>query len=510
LPGNYEQWGTAPALFPAMDNFYVACDLGAESGRIVLGSLRKGTLALCETRRFENVPIKDKNSVQWNIPQLYQETLEGLRGIGAHEEPVNSISCNSWAADYMLFESDGTLITPTFHHSDPRNASGMKEVFSKIKWETIYDETGVQKVPTNTLFQLGAEKSKRLHRNHRLMSVADGFNYLLAGVPRVEMSAASTMQLYNPATKAWSDVLLRALRLPPELFPQVVPGGTKLGVMRPEVAKETGLDNPEIIASCSNEIAAALVGLPIAKGENWAYLQMGQSATMGTQLLGPIISEEARELNFANELGFGGSVRFSKQMPGLSILEECKRYWQEKDRGMDDDLLMHVAIACEPFESLINLADPRFQTPGDVAEKIQAFCRDTNQPVPRKPGPMARCVLESLALLYRKTLREIEQLTGRSFQQLYLLNAPAKGLLSHFTANALQIPTIVAPPNITSIGNIVVQALAQGHIASLDEAREVIRGSFKMESIIPHAAAWDAAYNRLAELTQAPAAPTPA
>jgi len=486
-----------------MDNFYVACDLGAESGRIVLGSLRKGKLALCETRRFENVPIKEKNSVQWNIPQLYQETLEGLRGIGAHEEPVDSISCNSWAADYMLFEADGTLITPTYHHSDPRNASGMKEIFSKVPWETIYDETGVQKVPTNTLFQLGAEKSKRLHRNHRLMSVADGFNYLLAGVARMEMSAASTTQLYNPATKAWSEVLLRALRLPPELFPQVVPAGTKLGVLRPEVAKETGLDDPEVIASCSNEIAAALIGLPIAKGESWAYLQMGSSATMGTQLLGPIISSEARDLNFANELGFGGSVRFSKQLPGLSILEECKQFWKEKDREIDADLLMHVAISCEPFESLINFADPRFQTPGDMPLKIQAFCRETNQTVPRKPGATTRCILESLALLYRKTLQETEQLTGRKFQQLYLLNASPTSLLSHFTANALQIPTVITPPSIASIGNLIVQAIANKHIASLDEAREVIRSSFKMDTIVPHAAAWDAAYNRLSELVPA-------
>jgi rhamnulokinase len=313
------------------------------------------------------------------------------------------------------------------------------------------------------------------------------------------------MQLYNPATKAWSEVLLKALKLPPELFPPVVPAGTKLGVLRPEVAKETGLEDPEIIASCSNEIAAALVGLPIARGENWVYLQMGQSCTLGAQLLGPIISQEARELNFANELGFGGSVRFSKQLPGLSVLEECKKFWKEQDREIESDLLMHVAISCEPFESLINLADPRFQTPGDMPLKIQAFCRETNQPVPKKPGPTVRCILESLALLYRKTMREIEQLTGRQFQQLYLLDASPTSLLTHFTANALQIPTVVAPSNITSIGNIVVQALAQGHIATLDDARDIIRASFKMDTIMPHAAAWDAAFNRLAELKPTPA-----
>jgi len=480
-------------------NFYIACDLGAESGRVMLGSLHKGRLIMSEAHRFQNIAIKEKDSLHWDIPQLFQETLHGLRGIGTYDEPVDGISCNSWAADYLLFEPDGSLITPTYHHGDARTDAGMKHVFSKVPWKTIYNETGVHQRSINTLFQLGAEKSKRLS-HARLMPVADGFNYLLGGVPRIEMSLASPTQLYNPITKNWSPELLNALRLTTELFPPVIPAGTVLGALRPEIAKDTGLADAQVVTSCSHDLAAALVGLPISQGESWAYLQLGSWGVMGTELSNPIINDTSREMNFTNELGYGGAIRFSKRTVGLWILEECRRFWRERNRELEVDLLTHLAASSEPFESLINPADPRFGEPGDMPAKIQAFCKETNQPVPRKPGPIIRCVLESLALQHRKTLREIEALTGREITRLYLLEGSANTLLNHFVANAVRIPTVIAPADATSIGNVVVQALALGHIKSLDQAREIVRNSFKTETIMPHAVAWDAAYDRLAEL----------
>jgi rhamnulokinase len=465
----------------------------------MLGTLHKDQLTVSEVRRFQNVPVKEKNSLLWNIPQLYQEILAALREISVYEEPIDSVSCNSWAADYLLFEPDGSLVPPTYHHNDPRTEAGMKEILSKVPWETIYEETGVHKMPMNTLFQLGAEKSRRLKRN-QLMPVADGFNYLLSGVARIEMSLASTTQLYNPVTRTWSDRLFKALRLPTELFPPVVPAGTKLGALRPEILKETRLEAAQVVSSCSHEIAAALVGLPVSHGENWVFLRSGKEALMGTELIGPIINDAGRDSNFTNEMGYGGSVHFYKQVAGLWILEECKRFWKERDRELYDDVLTHLAIAAPPFESLIDPADPRFLTPGDMPLKIQAFCKETDQAVPRKPGPVLRCVLESLALLYRKTLQEMESLTGRRFTRLFLLGGSSNNLLYHFIANALQIPVVIAPPDATAIGNVLVQALALGHIDSLNHAREMARHAFKMETITPHAAVWNAAYDRLSEL----------
>jgi rhamnulokinase len=224
---------------------------------------------------------------------------------------------------------------------------------------------------------------------------------------------------------------------------------------------------------------------------------------MGTELTEPIITDASRALNFTNEVGYGGSIRFSKQTVGLWILEECRRFWKEKDREIDDGMLTHLAGGSPPFDSLINPADPRFLAPGDMPLKIQAFCRETNQRVPRKPGPIIRCVLESLALQYRKTLQEIETLTGRKIARIYLLGGSANALLNHFTANALRRPLVTGPADSAAIGNVVVQALALGHFESLDQARDVLRQSFKSETLIPYATAWDTAYDRLTHLCAA-------
>lgn len=482
----------------------MACDLGADSGRIVFGTLRKDELLISEAHHFPNAPIEADGSLQWNVPQLYQETIEGLRLIGGYEENIDSISCNSWGADYLLFGSDGSLITPTYHHGDRRSEDGMKKVFSKVDWETVYDETGVQQMPTNTLFQLGAEKWLRLRRASHLLPVADAFNFLLAGVPRVEMSLASTMQLYNPVTKAWSERLLDAVGVPAKLFPPLVHAGTRIGELRPEIGKQTGLGHASVIASCSHEVAASLVALPIRPGETWAYLEPGSVATIGTELPIPLINEASRTLNFTNEAGYGGTVHLYKPAPGLWILDECMRFWKENQRDMDIDLLMHLTGPANPFECLIDPTDPRFLEAGDMPLKIQAYCQETDQPIPRKPGSIARCVLESLALSYRKTLREIEAFTASKISRLYILPGTSNNMLNHFTANALGIPAILASQNAAAIGNVMVQALTLGHVKTLDEAREIVRRSVKLEAIIPHAGFWDAAYERFLALSSVP------
>jgi rhamnulokinase len=335
------------------------------------------------------------------------------------------------------------------------------------------------------------------------MPVADGFNFLLSGAPCVEISAASATQLYNPAAKTWSELLVGALRLPPKLLPPVVPAGTKLKPLRPEIVAATGLEDAQIVASCSDEFAAALVALPVPHGAQWACLRLGQHAVIGTELAGPLISERSRELQLSHTVGYEGSVLLHKHTVGLWILEECRRFWAGTERGLDDQLLAHLTGGAPPLESLINLDDPRFATPGDMPLKIQAYCKETRQTVPRKPGAVARCVLESLALHYRRTLHEMASLTGRNFTRLFLLGDSSDHLLKHFIANALQLPVVIAPADATAIGNVIVQALAMGHIKSLDQARQIVRQSFKTEAILPHNAAWSSAYERLLELSAA-------
>ncbi len=483
-----------------MEKFYVACDFGTRTSRVMLGTFHNQTLTMSELRRFKTPVINEKKSSQWNLPELYRETLLALVEIGAQEVSVAGISCSSWGADYMLFDPDDILLTPVFHHADPRIVEGVKAVFAKISPETIYAETGVQSRPGNTLFQLGAENSRRLKQGNRLLPFADGFNHLLGGDPCAELSAASTTQLFNPATRTWSNRLVSGLGLPMEFLPNLVPPGTKLGRLRPDLANQMGLEDATVIASCSNELSAALAGLPLGHGKDWAYLRVGDESLIGTEVPAPLISTVTRELGYSNESCLGGATNFYKRTAGLWLLEECRRFWIGQDRELSDDVLLHLATTSPAFECLINLADPRFAEPGDMPLKIQAYCRETGQEIPRKPGQIIRCVLESLALEYRKAFQELELLTGSKFTRLYLFGGAENGLLNHFIVNALQVPVILASPDAAAIGNVLVQALALRHIPSLGEAREILRHSIKTQAIIPHPASWETASNRMLEL----------
>lgn len=486
-----------------MDHFYVACDFGSESGRVMLATLRKDHLHLSEISRFPNQPLTVKDSIHWDIPELYRHTLEALRKISSYEEPVNSISCTAWADDHLLFAPDGSLLSPVSRCSHTRGIAAMKSLFAKISRESLYDETGIHLTPLSTLCQIATETPRRLRHTSQIMPIADGFNFLLSGVPRVERSSASSTHLYNPITENWSARITTALRLPTKLLPPIVAAGTRLGTLRPDIARETGLNPAHVIASCSHEIAAALAGLPPANGEHSVFLKTGPIAIIGTELHGPIINDDARDLGFSNEFNSGGMVRFSKPLPGTAILDDCRRYWKETERDLEADVLYHLAISAEPFESFINPTDPRFQTPENMPLKIQAFCEETGQPVPRKPGPIIRCVLESLALWYRRALWEIEHLTGRDITKLYVLGGSKNDLLLHFTANALQIPVVILPPEATAIGNVVIQALVLGHLESIDHARAIVRNSFRFPTITPQATVWNPAYDQFARLCAA-------
>jgi rhamnulokinase len=475
----------------------------------MLGTLHKEGLTISEARRFPNAPVESKGGLQWNVPHLYREILEGLRGASDYDEPVDSVSCTSWSGDYMLFDQDGSLLTPALHGAG-KTDRGMQKILDSVPWEALYEETGIAKSFDTTLFQLGAEHAKRLKRANHLLPVADGFNFLLGGVPRVELSLASPTQLFDPTSKTWSERLLKSLKIRPELLPPIVPGGTVLGPLKPEIAKETRMEEAQVVASCSHNIAAALAGLPVQPGERWAYLRPGSTALMGTVLEKPLMNEISRDLGFTNEVGYKGSICFHRRLTGLSVLEECQKIWEKENRQVDPDLLSHIAASSTPFESLIDLSDPRFQEPEDMTLKIQAFCKETKQPIPRKPGPIFRCVLESLALNHRKALQQIQYLTDLQVERLYILGAGAHSLLNHFIANALEVPVVIVSDDAAAIGNIVVQALALGHLESLEQARELVGRSFKTETIMPHPTAWAAAYDRFEALTTAAEEATPA
>jgi rhamnulokinase len=295
--------------------------------------------------------------------------------------------------------------------------------------------------------------------------------------------------------------VLEALKIPTRILPGLVPVGTKLGALRPDLAKETKIeDELLVLAACSHELAAAVAGLPVSPGQNWAFMRPGDYTLIGTEVPKPVIHEISRELGFSNVAAYGGGTVFYKRTTGLWLLEQCQRFWQATDRSLDWDLLVHLAGSATPFESLINPSDPRFLVPGDMPLKIQAFCRETDQPVPRKPGAVFRCILESLALLHRRSLGELEYLAGIKADYLFIIGDGADSLFHHFIANALGVPVVVAPADPAAVGNVVVQALTLGHLKTLDEGREMIRRSLRFNTIVPQSTAWESAFNRFMEL----------
>lgn len=486
-----------------MATHYLACDLGAESGRLMLGTLDGGKITLEELHRFPNAPVKVGGDLHWNMDALFAELVAGLRKAAKRKLPVSSFSADSWGVDYILYDEQGQMMSPVWHYRDARTARGVANVKARSDWPTIYAETGIQFMALNTIYQLAAEPPERLARAKQLLLIGDAFNYYCCGVAKNDESLASTTQLYSPRTKAWSRKLLSALGLREALFAPVVPSGTKLGRMKPELAAQVGLPEIEVIASCSHDTGAAVAAVP-ASGDNWAYLSSGTWSLMGVESPQPIISDLGRDLNFTNEIGFGGSIRLLKNIIGLWLIQECRREWARGGKEYDYAQLGGLAAQAPPFASLINPADPRFVSPDDMPARIAALCRETGQPLPDTPGAFVRCALESLALFYRVTLLQLEKLIGKRIKRLHIVGGGSKNeLLNQFTANALQIPVIAGPSECTALGNVLVQAIASSHLPSLAAAREVVRNSFEVTTVKPQATAeWDKAFTRFEKLVK--------
>jgi rhamnulokinase len=359
----------------------------------------------------------------------------------------------------------------------------------------------------NTIYHLASDAEK----SRALLDVADGFlnigdyfNYLFSGIARNDESNASTTQLYNPRTRSWSDKLIELCGLPRKIFPKLVAPGTALGPLLPDVADETGLRDVQVVTTCSHDTGAAVAAVP-AQGDDWAYLSSGTWSLLGVELPQPLISEKVRAHNFTNEAGYGGTTRFLKNIVGLWILQESRRAWARAGQELDYGTLMQHAQDAEPFRSLINPNAARFGKPDAMPEKIAAFCRETGQPAPETPGQFTRCILESLALLYRKTLEEIIRLTGREVSRLHIVGGGSQSaLLNQFAASATQREVIAGPAEATAIGNVLIQALALGHIESLDALRKVVRDSFSLQTYQPlEVESWREAYQRFSQLNLA-------
>jgi rhamnulokinase len=484
-----------------MPTNYLACDLGADSGRLMLGSLEAGKISLQELHRFPNGPTKTNGALYWNIEGLFAELKTGLKKAAATQLPIASISTDSWGVDYVLYDERGLIMPPVWCYRDGRTALGIENVRDKVAWPIIYAITGIQFMAFNTIYQVASEPPERLQQAKQILLIGNAFNYFCSGVARNEVSSASTTQLYNPTYNRWSIRLFAALGLREGLFAPLCPSGTKLGPLKKSLATESGLPPIEVIATCSHDTGAAVAAIP-ASGGNWAYLSSGTWSLMGVELPKPVINEQARSMGFTNEIGFGDTVRLLKNIIGLWIVQECRRQWAKEGAKYEFAELEKLAAAAPPFVSLINPDDARFLSPDNMPEKIADFCRETNQPVPASHGAYVRCIYESLALFYRSTLRKLERLTGKKIEKLHIVGGGSKdATLNQFAANALKIPVFAGPAECAALGNLLIQAITLGHVASHAAAREIVRNSFELKMFTPQdAEQWDAAATRFEKL----------
>ena len=456
---------------------YASVDLGADSGRVMLAALDEGRITLKEMGRFSNPHVPKGGSLRWDIPALERGILEGLKQIAAAGIQPVSVSCDSWGVDFGLLDGAGELLDPPYIYRDARTDGMPDKVFAKVPRKEVFAETGIQFMQINTLYQMAAaleQEPALMARAKTALMIGDLFNYRLGGRACGELSLASTSQIYNPSTHRWSEKLAGALGLP-ALLPDLVESGTVIGELSGAVSQATGLRGTKVVATCSHDTGCAVAAVP-ASGEDWAYLSCGTWSLMGVELAQPLINPEVAAANFTNEVGYGRSIRFLKNIVGLWLVQECRRQWRQDGQEYSFDQLSEAAQGSQPFHTLLNPDDPRFMAPGGMPAKIQAYAQETGQPVPSTPGEIIRCAMESLALKYRQTLLMVEKLTGRSIGKLHVVGGGSRDtLLCQFTSDAIERPVYAGPSEATALGNCLIQAICDGQLGGLAQLRSACK-----------------------------------
>ncbi len=474
--------------------YYLAVDLGAESGRVMLGTLEDGRVSLDEVHRFPNGALTVNGHLHWDLAHLEKEIFAGLEKAAARNAPIAGISADSWGVDYVLLDASGQALGQPYCYRDSRTHESPARLFRKLPFAEIYQETGIQFMTINTLYHIEAQQHEDpavLSGADHFLNIADYFNARLCGIEAAEQSLASTTQLYNPKTRAWSDKLISALGLKKSLFPRIVPSGTVLGPVAGPLKNHPSLARARVIATCSHDTGAAVAAVPAQGGipgreGSWAYLSSGTWSLLGAELAAPIVTDAAREAGFTNEVGLGGTIRFLKNIAGLWVLQECRRAWEAAGQSFTYEELTRLGVENGPADAHISLGDARFLSPGDMPDKITAFCRETAQPTPATPGQFVRTILESLALTYAQTLRQLESLAGRKFERLHIVGGGSRShLLNQLAADATGLTVITGPVEATAIGNILIQALALGHLESPTHLRRIVEDSFPTQTFLP-------------------------
>ncbi|MEQ4719413.1 rhamnulokinase family protein [Nonomuraea sp. B19D2] len=469
-----------------MSRRFAAVDLGASSGRVMLADLSDG-LELTEAHRFPNGPVRVADRLHWDVLGLYREILTGLHNAG----PVSSIGVDSWAVDYGLLDESGALLGNPVHYRDDRTRGVAERVAESVGAETLYEVSGLQVLPFNTIYQLLAD---RLDGAATMLLIPDLIGYWLTGELGAEVTNASTTGLLDVRTRSWAAPLIKQLGLPAELFPPLRQPGEAVGGLRRHVAAEIGWSAP-VMAVGSHDTASAVAAVP-ASGPAFAYISCGTWSLAGVELPEPVLTPESRAANFTNEAGIDGTVRYLRNVMGLWLLQECLRAWPGSDLGE----LLKAAAGERPFAAVVNPDEPVFLPPGDMPARIAAECRRTGQRPPSSPAGYVRCVLESLALGHRLAVRQAMELSGRDVEVVHLVGGGSRNeLLCRLTADACGLPVVAGPAEATALGNVLVQARAAGLVSDLAEMRSLVASSQPLRRYEPSgdAHAWDEVAARL-------------
>jgi rhamnulokinase len=487
------------------ESLYIAVDLGAGSGRVVLGGVAPGELLLEEVHRFQYPPSRSAGHLRWPFSEIFGEIKAGARRAGERarelHRPVRSIGVDSWGVDYGLIDEGGTLLEDPICYRDERTRGAIEEAFARVPREEVFERTGIQFLVFNTLFQLYAHAGVGLHgAAARLLLIPDLIHFFLTGRPAAEYTNATTTQLVNARAGAWDREMMERLGLPSDLLAEIVPAGTDLGPLTRALADELRLDGVRVVAPATHDTASAVAGTPLEDG--WAYISSGTWSLVGVEREDVLIDAEVARHNFTNEGGAFGTIRFLKNVMGLWILESCRREWKERGLDVDYDHLLGPAEAHEDSRGLIFPDDPRFFNPPSMLAAIDEQLAERDERVPADPPAVARVILDSLAFRYGSVLARVETLTNRPIGGVHIVGGGSQNEnLNQATATATGKPVLAGPVEATVTGNLLVQAIRAGRFASLADAREHVARNIQLKRFTPRRRpGWDERARRYAEL----------
>lgn len=483
----------------------LAIDLGASSGRGIVGAFDGERLTLRENHRFSNDPVNLCGRLYWDILRIFHEIKLSVQKTVLDGDAVSSIGIDTWGVDYGLLDRVGRLLSNPVHYRDTRTEGAQELVSRTVPAEELYRVAGIQTLNFNTVYQLAVEREEapeKLAQAERMLNIPDLLNYFLTGRMANEYTILSTGALLDAKKRDYAWELLDRLGIPRRLFGDVTAPGTDLGTLLPQVQGETGKTDAHVLTVASHDTASAVIAVP-SEEKDFLYISSGTWSLMGTELSDPLINAESRAANFTNEGGACGTVRFLKNIMGLWIIQESRRQWRREGKDYSFAQMEAWAKESTPFRSLIDVDDSDFATPGDMPEKIRAYCKRTAQPVPESVGEVVRCIYESLALKYRSVAERVMELMGRRARVIHVVGGGTKDrFLSQLTADACGIPVCAGPEEATAIGNLMMQLMAAGEVSDLGQARRVVAASFETKQYLPTADRnmWDEAYGRIRTL----------